>query len=838
MFDTQPPHTKIKPLVLIVRLAFIFAASSITFAHGQTSIEAAKADPLPAKVTNAATQVAATAKNSDTKPLLSSQRAPLTYCDDTPSDVLKPFPAGSTSASANSVKGAVNDTLILKGNACVVRDTVKMQGDTVLYRYNDEQVSATGNAIIRTSSGDEISGPSVSYNLSTETGQAAPADFKIGSTGGHGKAESLNIISSRRAIMQNAFYTTCRADDPDWYIKNQTLLVDQDTDSASGSGSVFVFKGVPMFASPYIQFPLGNQRQSGLLTPTIGYSTDSGADLAIPYYFNLAPNYDATLTPGILTKRGFKLGAQYGYLTNSSAGSFYSDLLFDDKVAKRNTNQWRTNNPGATKLGGGNISNTNRWYWRAQHQTSGTFADGVWVASVDSQRASDNAYFDDFNAPGVDTSSRILTSEYALKYSRNNWQVTLREKTNQTLQNANDTVAAPYDFEPQLTLTGSERFGNWVASFESESTRFKHPDPTNYAQGWRHFAYPSLRYEYRTQAGFITPKIGVHATQYNLSSLPNSAANTYSKDANRLLPIASLDAGLVFERNSSWLGRASTQTFEPRAYYLYTPYKNQSNIWNFDSAAGDFDLNRIYGENDFTGRDRVSNANQVTIGATSRWIAQDTGEELFQLTAAQRYYITPQKVTLPGGITDESSRKSDILASASGQITRQFWVSAFGQYNIDNKELLKTDLSLRWQPAPKKVLNIGYLNNSVLIPETKSIYASGQWPLKLISKRLYGVARFNYDIKNKQIADAFVGLEYVKDCWVVRLVAERTITSDSNAKNGVYLQLELKGLGALGTDPKDVISSGVAGYEAMKFEDADEIEDEVKAVAESKPLSQ
>lgn len=787
MFDTQATDLPLKPLTLYVRLAVFALASCVGTGYAQVSTQVAAQDPTPAST--------AVTKSKNTV-VINKRTDALPYCSDTPADVLKTWPQGSTSAVGDTLKGSMNDTLILKGKGCVVREDIKMQGDTIQYDYPTEQVVATGNAVLRTKIGDEVSGPSVTYNLSTETGHAAPAEFKIGSTGGRGKAESLNVLSSRRALMKKAYYTTCRAEDPDWYLKSDSMLIDQDRDIGMGSGSVLVFKNVPILASPYMEFPLGDKRRSGLLTPTMGVSSKSGVDITIPYYFNLAPNYDLTLYPGFMSKRGAKLGAEYRYMTRHSTGNLFGNFVLNDKLADRN-----------------------RWYYRAQHQTTGELGGGTWIASVDAQRASDDAYLDDFNAPDVDGSTRILASEYALQYNWGNWQARLRTKTNQTLQNSDKNIDVPYDFEPQLSVTGSERWGNFIASVDYESTRFTHPDKVNRAQGWRHVIYPSLRYEYRNAGFFFTPKIGVHTTQYDLSYVPN---NTYDKNASRVVPIASVDSGLIFERDSSWLGRDAVQTLEPRFYYVYSPYRDQNNIWNFDSALADFDLSRIYSENLFTGRDRISSANQATIGATSRWLAQDTGEELFQITAAQRHYFTEQRVTLPGGSIN-TDRKSDVLLSASGQIAPQFYMDAFGQYNVDNGKLLKTDFSLRWQPAPKKVINIGFNDNRILATPTRTAYISGQWPLTPISKNLYGVARVNYNLEEKHLADAFVGFEYLKDCWIFRIVGQRTISSTRKADNSVFFQLELKGLGALGNDPDKVISDGVAGYSDIKFVD-EEIE--------------
>lgn len=782
MFHVSASKQRIKPLIAYTHIAIMaILGCSHANAYAQVPASVAAQDPLPA---TEATRKAAV--------IVKKRTDALPYCNDTPPDVLKPWPKGSTSAVSDTLKGSMNDKLILKGKACVVREDIKLQGDVVEYDYASEQVITTGNAVLKSQTGDEISGQVIHYNLNTETGKATPADFKISTSGGRGKAESLAILSSRRAVMQKAYYTTCRAEDPDWYLKSDTMLIDQDRDIGMGAHSVLVFKNVPILASPYAEFPLGTRRQSGLLTPTLGVSSNNGVDLTVPYYFNLAPNYDVTLYPGLLSKRGAKLGAEYRYLTHKSSGNIYAQGVLNDKIADRN-----------------------RWYYRAQHQTTGQLAGGVWRASVDAQRASDDTYLDDIKTPLIDGSTRVLPSEYALQYKLGNWQAGLRVKNHQTLQNVTKTVDVPYDFEPQLSITGFERKGNWVAALDYESTRFNHPDKVNRARGWRHVLYPSLRYEFRSTSAFVTPKIGLHMTQYNLTHVPNT---TYRTNTNRVLPIFSLDSGLIFERSTSWLGRAATQTFEPRLYYVYTPYKNQNHIWNFDSALADFDLSRIYSENIFTGRDRISNANQVTVGATTRWLAQDTGEELFQATAAQRNYLDQQRVTLPGGSIN-TQRKSDVLIAATGQIAPQFYFDGFGQYNIDSGKLLKTDFALRWQPATKKVLNLGFHDNRVLSTPTRNIYASAQWPLGKRFKNTYGVARINYDLEARRLSDAFIGFEYLEDCWIFRLVGQRTISSTGSADNAVYFQLELKGLGALGNDPNPILTNGISGYGPIQFAD-------------------
>ncbi|TDR31559.1 LPS-assembly protein LptD [Hydromonas duriensis] len=799
-----PSLLLMKPLVQHVRFVVMLLSTVSIYSHAQVSIDTAKQDPTPAPLENVKPTAAPTAHSTATTTesrkekflLPHGPKNALPYCDDLTGATIQAQPTDSTIADADHLRGQVNDNLILNGKACVARNDMRVQGDQINYDYPSEQVAATGHAVMRNGAGDEVSGQVIQYNLATQKAEVDNSTFKINATEGRGKAESLAMLSSRRALMQEAYYTTCRAEDPDWYLKSKTLLVDQDSDLATGTSSVLIFKNLPILATPYMQFPIGNRRQSGLLTPTLGISTSTGVDLVVPYYFNLAPNYDLTLYPGITTKRGVKLGGEYRYLTRQyGQGSIYANYLPNDK-----------------------LTDSQRHYWRIQHSMSGDLGEAKWQVDVDAQRASDNAYLDDIRTPNTNASNRILTSEYAVQLSQGNWTTRLRQKTNQTLQDATNSVSVPYDFEPQLSITGAERQGNWVANVDIESTRFTHPN-TSYAEGWRHVAYPSIRYEYRNAAGFVIPKVGLYATQYNLSRVDSA----YDKDPSRILPITSLDTGLIFERdNAKWLGQPVIQTLEPRAYYLYIPYRDQSKIWNFDSALADFDLSHIYGENIFTGRDRIGEANQVSLGLTSRWLAQATGEQLFQITAAQRHYFQEQRVTLPGGTTN-SNRKSDLLLSASGQVEKHFWLDTFAQYNFDNSKLLKFDFNLRWQPALKKVINIGFNKNSISSSNlTRSVYASAQWPLSQISKSLYGVSRIKYDLESNRISEGIIGIEYVKDCWVFRLLGERTISSSTNtASNSIFFQLELKGLGALGnSDPRSTFENNVAGYQAVKFEDS------------------
>lgn len=719
----------------------------------------------------------------------------LPYCQD-----LQPAArrsSGNTVAVSDNVTAVVNQDIYLKGKACISREDIRVQGDVIHYDYPSEQVAVSGNAKMVKADGGSISGQNLQYNLSSDTGRVTPANFTVSKTDGRGKAESLTLLSSRRALLSQARYTTCQAEDPDWYIKTDSLILDQDNDQGIARNATLVFKDVPILGSPYMRVPLGNKRQSGFLTPTIGYASNNGTTLVLPYYVNIAPNYDATLYPALLSERGARLGAEYRYLTRWGSGQLYGEYMPDDKK-----------------------TNQSRYYWMIQHTTRGDWGKGRWRADVNWQKVSDKDYIDDFGSRIAATASRTIPNSVSVQYKDDELYMRLRRKTYQTLQDSANSVAVPYDFEPQLNVNYKKRWGNWAFATQLESTHFTHPDRHNYARGWRHLVYPSVSYEWRTPGMFVIPKLGLHATQYSLSSVPSNAGVTYNKNASRVLPIFSLDSGLIMERRAHWFGKNVIQTLEPRLYYAYIPYRNQNAIWNFDSALTDLDFSRIYSENLFTGSDRIAQANQITTGVTSRILSQETGEELLQASVAQRHYFDLQSVTLPNTTTTNTSRKSDVLAAMSGRIARNVWAQGFVQYNMDNNKLLRSDAAIRWQPGFRKVFNLGYHENRILSEPAKTVYASTQFPVSYVSNNLYAVARINYNLQSNKMSEAYAGFEYAKDCWIFRAVVQRTQTGNNKANNAVYFQLQLKGLGSLGQRADQTIAGQVNGYHALEFQDA------------------
>lgn len=791
---------------ILSALTVLMCATPLHQTHAQTTSETLWENFLPKSDASAVTDPLATSKSNKTQTL--------PYCKDLNPKIVantKKTPKQPEQAQTDLIKAVGNQLsntsdqeLILRGSACIERNGIQVQGDRIEYDQKSEQINVSGHAQMLKSDGARISGESLQYNLSSQTGQVRPAEFDIHATDGHGTAESLSLLSQRRALLNQARYTTCQTDKPDWYIKADTLLLDQDQDVGIGRNATLVFKDIPIFGAPYVRLPLGNRRQSGFLTPTITYSTVNGTSLSIPYYINLAPNYDLTLNTEYLTERGAKFSGDYRYLTNWGEGSLYGDWLPEDKKKQLDTS----------------YRSKHRYYWHITHSSQGDLGSGKWWANINAQKTSDNQFIDDFGARDWDAGNRNMPSELSLNYKDKNWAIQLRKKTYQTLQTSSNQIDVPYDFEPQLNVRYRTQWHNWKLNTQLESTQFTHTDLANKAQGWRHILHPSISYEWRKPGAFIIPKAGLHLTQYNLNRAPNLSNSTaYSLNARRSLPIFSIDSGLILERNDIWFNKNITQTIEPRLYYAYIPYKNQSNIWNFDSALADLDFSRIYTENLFTGNDRIAQANQITTGATSRVLEQNTGEELFQFSLAQRYYFTQQAVSL-SGITETNNvfRKSDILAGASGKVARQLWAQVLTQYNSENGTLLRTDAAIRWQPGYRRVFNLGYHKNRILTEPAKSAYAAAQFPVPYLTNNAYAVARINYNLQSNRVTDAWAGFEYAKNCWIIRLVGQHSLTSSNTIENSVSLQWVLKGLGNVGNRTDHQLSNQIEGYHPTTFD--------------------
>lgn len=715
------------------------------------------------------------------------------------------------------------------GNASIHRGKQDVYGDTIEYDIQNDELHALGNVRIEVGN-TKLVGPELRMRLSESIGEMRDASIsmtkaststlqqrratssetfskKLGnlqsqqigsdnpiltestsaenqdslalspvpsSSNARGDAKAIFFEGQDKKRLTGARYTTCAADVDDWYIKANEIDLNDYTDSGTARNAYVEFKGVPLLYTPWISFSFNNQRKSGLLAPTIGSTSRSGFEVLTPFYWNISPNMDATLAARALSKRGLQLQGEFRYLEENFSGI--------DNVEY---------------LPGDSLSNQTRYYANLKHQH--VLGRG-WSAGYSLEKVSDDQYFSELSTR-ITTTSRInLPQQFNLDYADDDWRFNALAQKYQTL----DGISYPYERLPQMTLSGNKYYENLNTNLYTQFVAFDTNKTNNAASslatGSRLTLYPSVSYAMNQTYGYITPKLGIHHTTYNLNNDPNNYGNQQ-----RTLPIFSLDSGMYFDRNFKIANRDYSQTVEPRLFYVYIPDTNQNDIYNFDSTEADLNFSSLFTENQFTGNDRINNANQLSFALTTRFIESSTGTERLSASIGQRYYFADQKVGLPG-VNYRKNNSSDIIAGLSTHLKNSWNLDAFWQYNTDDSNSVRTTVTSRYNPEPGKTLNLSYSYRRDLLDQFD---VSGQWPL---GKGWYAVGRANYSLRESHIIETLAGLEYDAGCWQARTVMQRVSTATADANYAFFVQLELGGLASIGANPLAVIKRNIPGY--------------------------
>lgn len=677
---------------------------------------------------------------------------------------------------ADEIQGRQERDVEGRGNVRLRSRGKALAADWLYYDQSADEVEAAGNVRIE-QRGDVVDGTRIKLNLETDRGFMQQPKFRIAEHNSRGDAREFYFEGANRYRGNQVNYTTCGPGQDDWFIRARDLDINKDTEIGTARDASVVFLGTPMLYTPWIDFSLSQARKTGLLSPTIATSGKSGSEFSIPYYWNIAPNRDATITPHVLSKRGLLLGGEFRYLERGYQGVARVEMLPNDQV-------FNGENRHAAF-----VTHTQTW--------------GPWYFALNAQKVSDDSYFRDLSTR-IETTSKILLPREAVLArggalgSNGSWGFTGMVQSWQTLQDPLAPITPPYNRLPQLTLTSNsyDVLGTDV-SFLGNYVDFHHP---TLVSGRRLVAYPSVSLPLQTAFAYVTPKIGLHHTRYYLD-----ASTTTLSDANRTVPIASTEAGLIFERNMALGGRRYLQTLEPKVHYVYIPTRHQNTLPNFESGVSDVNFATIFAENQFSGNDRINDANQITMGVSSRLLDPQTGIEQVRVGLAQRYYFKSQEVTLPG-TAPRTSTSSDILAALSGRVAPHLIAEAGFQYNSEFSETRKFALGARYQPDLGKVLNAGYrFTRGVL----ENIDLSTQWP---IARGWIAVARMNYSLRDSRIAEGLAGVEYNGGCWVLRVVSYAVAVGTGDASRSIYVQLELNGVAKVGSNPLEVLKQNIAGY--------------------------
>ncbi len=599
------------------------------------------------------------------------------------------------------------------------------------------------------------------------------AKFSLGASDARGAAEVLEINQDGMLILEGVEYTTCPPGSEDWLLSGSSIKLDTAEGVGTAKGVKLRFKGVPILYTPYISFPLGDARKSGVLTPEIGSAGRSGNEIRVPYYWNIAPNYDAMITPRQLTNRGVQLETLFRYLTRRNDGHLIAAYMPDDSIIDEARHQLRFD-----------------------HRT---LFDSGWRNQVAYHEVSDSQYFEDLGGSLSVSSVTHLNRSIRFDYHTDRFSLLGQAQDYQTIDDTILPVDEPYRRVPQLLARGSWPMRFLRLGIESEIVNF---DRDVGVTGWRVNASPSIKLPLTRPGWFITPAVSLDHTRYQLdNTLPGAETNP-----TRTVPIASLDTGMILERTLNGSGRV--QTIEPRLLYVNIPFRDQSSLPVFDTITPDINLVQLYRENRFLGVDRIGDTEQISIGVTSRVLDVSSGRELMTATVGQTRYFGDREVVLPGA-SASTFESSDYIAEARFLLWKNVNFDFGHQWGTGEDGTTQSEARLQYQPASKKVLNLAYRFRRDSLEQGD---LSWSWP---VSTQWNFVGRYNFSFRDQEVLEQFFGLEYESCCWGLRLVSRRYIsTRDGTRDSSFGLQLVLKGMTSVGTAADKLLERGILGYSA------------------------
>ena len=665
-----------------------------------------------------------------------------------------------------------NPTARMTGGVVVRRDDKVAGAETA--RYDPQQRALFLEGGVRYEDpGTQILSRSAEFGYDLGRIRFEGAEFSLGSNNARGAADLLEINQNGTLTLGGVEYTTCPPDDEDWLLEGESIVLDTGSGTGTAKNMKLRIGGVPILYLPYISFPISDARKSGILTPEFGSTGRSGNDFRVPYYWNIAPNYDATITPRLLTSRGLQLETQFRYLTPRNEGIVVADYLPND-----------------------DILDDARHQVRFEHRT---LFDNGWRNLINYREVSDSQYFEDLGGSLSVSSITHLDRHLRFDYYSERLSILAQAQDHQTIDDAIQPADEPYRRLPQVFVSANLPVRFARLELDTEIVNF---DRDTGVTGWRINAAPSLEIPLERPGWFFTPAMALDYTRYELSNtLPGE-----STSPDRTVPIASVDTGLVLERTMA--GADRIQTIEPRLLYVNIPYRNQDNLPIFDTIQPDINLVQLYRKNRFLGVDRIGDTEQISFGVTSRVLDLGTGRELMTATIGQTTYFGDRRVSLPG-VPVSTLDRSDYIAQMRFGLFDNVNFDVGHQWGTGDNGTTKSEARLQYRPARNKILNLAYRFRRDSLEQGD---VSWSWP---VSTQWNFVGRYNFSFRDQEVLEQFFGLEYESCCWGLRLVSRRHIsTRDGTRDSSFGLQLVLKGMSSVGTAADKLLERGILGYSA------------------------
>lgn len=710
---------------------------------------------------------------------------------------------------ADSMNGQNNGNHIANGNVIGYKGNQTFNSDWLIYDQPQDHVSM-GDNIYLTRQYDALQGKWGDYFIDLNKGTFTEARAYYGKDNITFTGNEINVQDKTHATINNGYITACNPDNPAWYIKADKINVDYSDSQGQAQNAKMYFESVPIFASPYLTFPLG-ERRSGWLTPNIGGSSTAGTMISEPYYWNMAPNYDMTITPEVWINQGVMITDQFRYMTQNNTGSVYTEQL---------PYSWGANEAGVPDY---------RWYWSLT-DTYNPLKD--FTMGYNYNQVSDSNYFNDFGNFYSVTDNVNLDQSAFINYAPQWGLASLKVQNYQTLY--------PYGTQTTVPIYAQYPVANFNVNPQDMGAGFKWAWQSSYAyfyspamqSGQRLVMYPSVNYPYQNSWGYITPKVGLDSVTYDTNPFPNGASVSGTNGFN--IPVASLDSSLYFDRPFS-MGKGSyTQTLEPRLYYLYAPAVNQADLPIYDTATATFNYNQLFSENQFVGSDRMNAANDITVGGSSRLINDANGNEIMKFNFGYKFFMDQESTSLYGSYAEYPQLylpTPNTIAELNNQWGKHVSSFATFQYDTNQGNIDYYAVNLKWNPDVGKVLNAGfsYQYQMPLLYYAYSVgqqfapvnyenqYAlnvSGQWPI--YSNKLYALGRVNYDFTRDMLLNLVGGLEYNGGCYTVSAIYEQFIFNYNQTQNNYMLNFNFKGIGNVGSgDPTSEITNNISGYQPI-----------------------
>ena len=703
----------------------------------------------------------------------------------------------------------VDGNATLKGNVSVSQGDRQIHADEIQYNsktngfktdssleYEDPVVKITGNG------GDYSPTQGADFRAATFDLQQRPA---------RGSADAMKLTPQGVISLQGVRFTTCPKAEEAWRIRAKSITLDTGSRIGEARSATVNFEGVPILYLPWLSFPLSSERKSGFLYPTVGNNSRSGASISVPYYWNIAPNADLTFEPIEYSRRGPDLGGELRYLSSIDRGTVTWNFLPYDSVF----------DAGRSRI---KLANSME-------------LPGEYRFAIDAENVSDTHYFEDFAQGPEGTSTAFVQQQAQVTYRDEHWRVDGEVQHYRTTDYTLDEVNRPYARLPSLAVNGDFGWGPAQQvryGFDSEVVNFHRSIaeieslngvlqdvchipgiPNQCVNGWRLDVMPTASLNFDAPGWFVRPGVAWRATQYELDDTQPGE----EKSPTRTLPIASVDTGLLFERNAGSHDQRRI-TLEPRMMYLYVPYRNQDALPMFDTGLPDLDPVELFRNNRYVGADRVGDANQLSMGLTSRLLDAQNGRQFLTATIGEIYYFTNPRVVLPNqlvdgalepGETPRTDHRSDFVAQMMVSAFQDWSADVGLQWNPQSSRTERSEVNIQYKPSGQSVVNVGYRYQRDVLEQAE---VSSSWP---VSDAWNIFVRGIYSIQDHKPLERFAGFEYRACCWKVRLggrsfVSSRTGSSDT----GVYLQLELTGLASVGSESDSFLTTAIRGYEPVE----------------------